>query len=559
MGNMKKLAFLLLIGAVIAISGCTATPESADRGSLEILVSDQPSGIDDFTYLNVKLSEIRVFKTDSGFETYSPAVDSFDLTKLKGDNALALINATLDEGSYTKIEFIVESLEGETANVTADIRVPSNKLMITKNFEVEPNKTASFVFDINVVKTGQTNEYNLLPVISESGIVGKDIAANRVRRVTREQARAHVKGSGQGVMARLTIQEAKAKAKGTECTEKGSLREDSYTYNENSRTWWIDLDMKPEHANPLCSPACVISEDDDTVEINWRCTGALPPGTDGGSGSATGQFSLFVTDAPADIGDFSELTVNLQKVMIHKSADGDNGSKGEWLEYDLNISSFDLTQLVDGNVLEVISISLPAGMYTQVRLEAESASGLVGNDTVSIFVPSGTLKIVKPFMVGAGKEVEFLFDINVVRKGSVMGNGKSSEYNLLPVIGNSGVWDSQNQNPAVCGNGQCEVGENNQTCPSDCLPPANDTNQTNGTQPVCGDGTCDPDEDYVSCPEDCSAPAPICVPEINCTTYCINDVLFENGTCVNDACVFQNMTCQFGCANTTACDINQTA
>ena len=48
-------------------------------------------------------------------------------------------------------------------------------------------------------------------------------------------------------------------------------------HNEFTKTWWIDLDMKPEFENKLCNPACVISEDTKTAEINWRCTGALPP------------------------------------------------------------------------------------------------------------------------------------------------------------------------------------------------------------------------------------------------------------------------------------------
>ena len=59
---------------------------------------------------------------------------------------------------------------------TAVVTVPSDKLQIVKPFEIEPNKTTKFVFDINVVRKGHSNEYNLLPVISDSGVVGEDIA-----------------------------------------------------------------------------------------------------------------------------------------------------------------------------------------------------------------------------------------------------------------------------------------------------------------------------------------------------------------------------------------------
>lgn len=43
----------------------------------------------------------------------------------------------------------------------------------------------------------------------------------------------------------------------------------------------------------------------------------------------------------------------------------------------------------------------------------------------------------------------------------------------------------------VCGNGICEVGEDHQSCPGDCVPPSNE------------DGVCGPDEDCLSSPCDC--------------------------------------------------------
>ncbi|TQF13664.1 hypothetical protein FJV41_22655 [Myxococcus llanfairpwllgwyngyllgogerychwyrndrobwllllantysiliogogogochensis] len=48
--------------------------------------------------------------------------------------------------------------------------------------------------------------------------------------------------------------------------------------------------------------------------------------------------------------------------------------------------------------------------------------------------------------------------------------------------------------PASCGNGICEVGENQSTCPTDC-----------GYSPYCGDGVCGAGE---NCPVDCG---PMCL------------------------------------------------
>jgi hypothetical protein len=41
--------------------------------------------------------------------------------------------------------------------------------------------------------------------------------------------------------------------------------------NENSQTYWIDLNIEKEG----CNPACVIYTENKTAEINWRCTGLL--------------------------------------------------------------------------------------------------------------------------------------------------------------------------------------------------------------------------------------------------------------------------------------------
>ena len=62
---------------------------------------------------------------------------------------------------------------------------------------------------------------------------------------------------------------ARSIAENSECVNDGPLKENVF-YNENSKTWWIDLDID----KPGCSPACVVYED-ETVKINWRCTGLI--------------------------------------------------------------------------------------------------------------------------------------------------------------------------------------------------------------------------------------------------------------------------------------------
>ena len=69
----------------------------------------------------------------------------------------------------------------------------------------------------------------------------------------------------------LTLDEAKAVAESSSCMDEGELG-DTHTYNDATNTWWFDMDID----KPGCSPACVVYAN-ETAEINWRCTGAIPP------------------------------------------------------------------------------------------------------------------------------------------------------------------------------------------------------------------------------------------------------------------------------------------
>jgi hypothetical protein len=55
--------------------------------------------------------------------------------------------------------------------------------------------------------------------------------------------------------------------------DEGALTATAPTYNENSKTWWFETSIQRQG----CSPACVVSEDTRTAEINWMCTGLIMP------------------------------------------------------------------------------------------------------------------------------------------------------------------------------------------------------------------------------------------------------------------------------------------
>lgn len=75
--------------------------------------------------------------------------------------------------------------------------------------------------------------------------------------------------------ASMPFAEALSIAQSSQCVLEGQLLETHFC-NQKSGTWWIDMAAD----KPGCSPACVVSVGSGSAEINWRCTGALPPAGD---------------------------------------------------------------------------------------------------------------------------------------------------------------------------------------------------------------------------------------------------------------------------------------
>ena len=168
------------------ISTQSGTETEAETGeesgnNFRILVSDAPADIGDFEYLIVHFSSTRIF-SNGGFEERDLNA-SADLTQLVGGNSTEVLATELEPGTYNKIELYVGSVDAKASNNSADVTVPSGKLQIVSGFEIVEGEVTTFVFDINVVRKGHTNEYNLLPVISKSGVVGKDLDEDDIEEV----------------------------------------------------------------------------------------------------------------------------------------------------------------------------------------------------------------------------------------------------------------------------------------------------------------------------------------------------------------------------------------
>ena len=325
----------------ISVEGECEESEEEDNvtGNFVLMVSDAPADIGDFDSLIVSFSMARVFHagddSGSGWEDLDLSDSSVDLTQVVGEMAVEVLNVPLPEGTYSKIEMHVEEVDGVVNGSSVEVFVPSGNLKIVRQFEITEGETTKFVFDINVVRKGQSDEYNLLPVIGKSGVVGKDIDEDDVDEaectVDEDCDEGQVCTNGEceeaeepectedadcsegyictdGVCtevvpecvedtdcsegqvctegecdepedpvcyspseAGMLLSDAFLVAGESDCMLNGTL-EDTYQCNEVTGTWWIDLD--PFEEMPGCSPACVVDIYAQEAEINWRCTGA---------------------------------------------------------------------------------------------------------------------------------------------------------------------------------------------------------------------------------------------------------------------------------------------
>ena len=175
-------AALVILLFVTALPGCSESASSPQNqsggdGNLRVLVSDEPNDIGDFYSVNVTISKLGVqVEGSDNFTDYDidPPM-TVDLTKLVGDNASEVWDGQIASGNYTKIFIYVDNvtgiLKGEDglSGDNTTVKLPGGKLQISRPFGVEPDGTVDFVFDITVIKAGNSGKYILKPQIAESG------------------------------------------------------------------------------------------------------------------------------------------------------------------------------------------------------------------------------------------------------------------------------------------------------------------------------------------------------------------------------------------------------
>jgi hypothetical protein len=174
---MKRLlaATLSLILLAVVLPSCAAGPvgqsQPGGTGQLRLMVSDGPNDIGDFTSVNATVSKFGILSadTDNWTEITLDNPVTFDLTKLQGDNATSVWDGNIASGNYTKVFIYVDSVTGILGGDNVTVKLPGDKLQISKPFTVAPDSTVSFVFDITIIKAGNSGKYILKPQLAASG------------------------------------------------------------------------------------------------------------------------------------------------------------------------------------------------------------------------------------------------------------------------------------------------------------------------------------------------------------------------------------------------------
>jgi hypothetical protein len=168
-------------------------------------------------------------------------------------------------------------------------------------------------------------------------------------------------------------------------------------------------------------------------------------GGGGSSGStATGQGTLRValTDAPSC--GYDEVNVTVEKVRVHRSSSAADTDPG-WSEVVLSPARrVNLLDLTNGVLAELGQTELPAGTYTQLRLQL-AANGNAAPYENSVLPTGGTetpldtpsaqqsgLKMNVNLTVAANELADVVLDFDACK--SVVTRGASGRYNLKPVV-----------------------------------------------------------------------------------------------------------------------------
>jgi hypothetical protein len=156
-------------------SQVTTTPQPGLEGNFVFLISDDVNAIEDFDSVGVSISGIGLMSAGSGeWVEFEPEVNEVDLTLVKGDKTQEIWRGDVPEDQYNSVFIYVDSVRGilKETGQEVEIKLPSQRLHISKGFQVTADTVTSFTYDLTVIARSSPQsgiEYTLKPQIDQSG------------------------------------------------------------------------------------------------------------------------------------------------------------------------------------------------------------------------------------------------------------------------------------------------------------------------------------------------------------------------------------------------------
>jgi len=194
---------------------------------------------------------------------------------------------------------------------------------------------------------------------------------------------------------------------------------------EQSATQQLDvleatLDEVPEEVKPSMVQALETSGEEYGTAIEVVASTAPAPMLVAG----VGTIQIRATDPPPPEAD--SVLLEVDEIEIHRVA----GPESEWLTIVGEPITFDL--LVIGEVQKFLgSQEVPDGTYTQLRFIITKATVIVDDEEHDVVVPSGKLRLVRPFQIEEGEMTLVLLDFDGGKSLHMTGGGK---YMLRPKV-----------------------------------------------------------------------------------------------------------------------------
>jgi hypothetical protein len=151
-------------------------PQPSPEGNFVFLISDDVNAIGDFESVNVSISKVSLKKSGDSEQLveFEPELSEVDLTLVQGDKTQEIWRGNIPEGEYNQVTIEVSEVTGILAETgeEVEIKLPSQKLHISRSFNVSADDLTAFTYDLTVIAAGSPQsgiKYILKPQADQSG------------------------------------------------------------------------------------------------------------------------------------------------------------------------------------------------------------------------------------------------------------------------------------------------------------------------------------------------------------------------------------------------------